>query len=324
MRENLLNELEINEYEYKYALPSTIFEELVRLKEEGTIKAVHLPVTFSYLFFTGYMYRFAKYNKMMVSATEIKEILGFTSTNKSFDYLIKKDGVLDTKGYTENTSDFPIDYSYTDNGLEIPTISSLPKEDAKMYRDLMNVPKRFAVKKPLYGFECDSNDLEMDLQGTFFDSKMTILLDIRVFDYCMKNDELGVNAFYIYAYLQHMNNFYNGYDASHIRLADELGLSKGTIQKYRDAMRSYNMIYLVHNMEYFHPQMNSDKMKVSSNHINDFELFTREPQEYNKFKRIGEKKTGEANMNVVETEAFVEPIVMEQIKVEINIEELPY
>lgn len=308
---NLIEKLQVTgKHEYFYAMDNKLFNMLLEMKEEKVIKSTHIPFVYSYLFITGYMHRYGKYNVYLPRTGEIKELLGFAHNNKAIDYLIKKDGVLDAYDLTETTTNFTLGYEFTDyKEFKLITLSDFNELDVAEFRKVHGITNRQTIKIPK-GYDFDNNE-------------NTTLCDIRVFEFCMKNDDLGVNAFYLYSYLKHMNFKFKGYDATHIRIASELGLSKNTIQKYRDAMRSYNMIYLSHNMEYYHPNMDKKLIKASTNYINEYGLFTLSKQDYNKFLKKEQKVKGVYNMDLSKR-IVAEKIVHYPIKIDIALEDLPF
>lgn len=310
MRElNLIEKLQVTDAkEYYFAMDNELFNTLLEMKEENVIKSTHIPFVYSYLFITGYMYKYGKYNNYMMKTSDVKELLGFAHNNKAIDYLIKKNGVLDSYDLTETTTDITVGYELDELGsVNLITLSQFPSDIIAQFRVEYGITNRQTIKIPKsYDFDHIEN---------------TTLCDIRVFEFCMRNDELGINAFYLYSYLKHMNFKFKGYDANHIRLAKELGLSKNTIQKYRDAMRKYNMIYLSHNMEVFHPNMKD--AKVSTNYINKFEQFSNVGMEYNKFLKSSEKDGNKFNLDLSKR-IVAEKIKVNSFKVEIALEDLPF
>jgi len=314
---NLIDKLKVeNKYQFNVALPNELFTLLNEWKEDDEITSTHIPFVYSYLYFITYMYRYGKYSNWCPSVEEIKEVLGVSKISKHHNYIIKKNGVLDTKNLTLTTNNLSIGYTWFDESvnnkekLDRVKVETLNDSgiDIKQFKEFHSITNRYTIKLPKFAYYRDVNeynDKHINCDGTFYESENTTMLDIRVFNFCMSKDDLGCTAFYLYAYLKHKNDLFGGYDASHIRLANELGLSDATIKKYRDALRSYNMVYLKHNMEYFSPTMDNDKRKVSTNITNNFEIFNSEPMEFNKFKRVKDK-TSQYDSNLDYTEQFKE------------------
>lgn len=316
------------EKESKLALPNELYSTMLEWKKEKKIKANQIPFVWSYLYLQTYLYRYAKYNEYVPSTSEIKQMLGYGAGSSSIEYIIKKDGVLDNEGWTESTDDFPVRVMWEDEDgdkTDRPIIITL-KEESKGFHEsldgdieaikkligaesyeahwkkIKNVNNKQKIKYPVFAFQRDLNPEYIDFDGTFYESANTTIIDIRVFEFCMSHEDLGCTGFYLYCYLKHKNDLHKGgYDASHKRLADELGLSAKTIQTYRDALRSHNMMLLKHNMDYYHPQMKKEDKKVSTNITYGFEQFKDDPIEYIKFNdKEKRKQLGlEENINKV-------------------------
>lgn len=339
--------------ESKLAMPNELFTKLLELKEDKTIKSNHAPFIYSYLYLNAYLYRYSIYETYVPSTSDIKEMLGMSKGTKTVDYIIKKDGLLDKLGLTYSTKDYPIHTMWVDedgNKLERPQFNMLKEESNKInelfhgdldeiqvafgaksyelaYRKKHNLLNNQYCKLPVFAFYRDVDDFfetetidYLSVDGTFYESNNTTIIPFEVFQFCMENEDLGVTAFYIYAYLKHKGDLHqNGYDASHKRLSKELGLSEKTIQTYRNAMRSHNMIHLKHNMTHYSP--NVEDRKVSTNIVQPPVKFTLEQVEYNKFNNKGGKS------KVVECEIDDLLAGNDRFKtkiIEFNIDDLPY
>lgn len=291
------------EYESKVFLPNNLFEKFLDLKNRKLITSSHIPYAFSYLYYQTWLYSYAKYDKYIPTMEEIKEDLGYSKTNKRINYITIKDGLLDQIGLTETTRDFPIGFDLVKikygYDKEIYTINDTMSEDwmVEDYFNRRNVNINTTCKKPLFLFH---KDIQEHFDGTLNDTDNTTMIEIQIFDFCMAKEDLGVNAFYIYCYLKYKNDKHKeGYDASHKRIANELGLTASTVQKYRDKLRSYNLIELVHNMPKYTP-IKEDR-KVSTNVINDINYFSEDKLEYTKFhEQNGKKEIDKSRENHME------------------------
>lgn len=316
------------EKESKLALPNELYTTIKQWKEDKKIKANQISFIWSYLYLQTYLYRYAKYAEYVPSVSEIKQMLGYAARSSSIEYIIKKDGLLDAEGWTESTDDFPVRIMWVDKDgdkTDRPIIITL-KEESKGFHESLDgdvetikqvlgtksyeihwkkvhyVNNKQKIKYPVFAFQRDLNPEYIDYDGTFYESANTTIIDIRIFEFCMSHEDLGCTGFYLYCYLKHKNDLHKGgYDASHKRLAEELGLSPKTIQTYRDALRSHRMMLLKHNMNSYHPSMKKESKKVSTNITYSFEQFKDNHIEYVKFgdEKKREKLELEHNVNKV-------------------------
>lgn len=335
------------EKESKLALPNELYSTMLQWKEDKKIKANHIPFAWSYLYLQTYLYRYAKYEEYVPSTSNIKQMLGYGAEYSAIDYIIKKDGVLDSEGWTESTDDFPVRVMWVDEDrdkTDRPIIITL-KEESKGFHEsldcdteaikkligsetfeahwkkIKNVNNKQKIKYPVFAFQRDLNPQYIDFDGTFYESANTTIIDIRVFEFCMSHEDLGCTGFYLYCYLKHKNDLHKGgYDASHKRLAEELGLSAKTIQTYRDALRSHDMMLLKHNMDSYHPDMKKEDRKVSTNITYGYEKFSDEPIEYIKFNDKEKRKSESLNENI--NKILDNGVNYNPIK--INLSELPF
>lgn len=267
---NILKGITINHYEKLIPIPNDIFLTLRELEEFEILKSIHIPFTFSYLYLIAYMYKYAKYSELALSNSDIKEILQANRNTQGYNYILKKGSVLDINGITETVNEVPIGYNVSD--FEAFYIFTGQDEllTTTFYKS-KGLNKRYSIKKPLYFME-----------NGLFKIENTTLIDVRVFDFCMRKDDLGVIGFYLYCYLHYKNTqFEEGYTAGIYRLAEELKLSTGTIDNYRKVLRKYNMIKVVVND--FISQSNNNSY---TNVTNDYKYFTENHINYKKLKHL--------------------------------------
>lgn len=287
------------EHERYIAIPNSLFTKLLTLTKFKKLKSQHVGFTFSYIYLQTYLFRYTKYDTYVPTKGEIKQLLGYSATNKTVDHIIKRNGLLDDESITVTSNDFPIINEWRDGDLEFTYISDLYSHEE--FRNDRKFGLSQSYKVPIFGLYANTdnyfNDESNPYDGTFYPfddgiSEPYTLIDFEVFAYMMSNKELGVNAFYLYCYILYKNDLHTaGYNATHTRLAEETGLSSKSIQRYRDVMRSYNILKLEHNMDYFvHGLEDITKRKASSNYANDYKSFTYEPIEYNKQTKIGYKE----------------------------------
>lgn len=309
--EEIVKLLQYNEKETNLYMPNEIFENL-----QNNIKnAPHIGFAYSYLYLTQWLYRHAKYFNVptVIDNTKIKEVLGYSSTTKTLNYLIKKDGLLDEIGLLETTRNYPISWEWS-KGEDLEFLMS--SEYGEFSDHLPSVPKRFFLKKPLKGFDrvAETEDGEgEDILGVFYSVENTHNIPFETFVYCMSNKDIGCTGFYLYCYLSHRNDIHvGGVDVSLINLAEETGISYASLNRALGALKSYNLVSFRHNQEFFAIGMIDKKSNtyITNQHYD----FGNTPTP---FKRIPIMKKKDYFEMLKESEA---PIV----KIDFNLDELPF
>src|SRR5699024_7031819 len=267
----------------KHYMPNEIFKDLQANIETST----HIAFAYSYYYLISWLYRNVKYGEPLsieINTKTLKKLLGYNQNYKPINYIIKKNGVLDQLNYTKNDWNFPIEWYSEDNKPEFIKFS-----DTDEYMNNETYKNRridYEIKYPIKHFFRNTEDTEKT--GVFYDVSNTHLVQFEVFMQCMASKELGVLGFYLYSFLKYKNQQHKeGYDASKARLAKETGISERAITKYLSALRSYNMINVIHNQEYFILGSNPQDFKASTIKVNEREKFTRHPIDY---KKLGVKK----------------------------------
>lgn len=272
----LKNKLHVQESEQMVNMPNEIFEQLkVIAGGKNDKKGSHIAFAYSYVYFYTYMYRYSKYYYIAPTTEDVKQLLGYSATNKTMNYLIKKNGLLEQLGLLETTTDYPV-LSYFDDDKYI-RFELLSEQDDEYI--VKNLTKRhsnnYLIKRPLFGF---NRVIEGEIDnGTFLDAHNTTIIDFNVFLFCMTNKELGTIAFYLYGYLKMQSyHFYGDFKATSKRIARETGLGEQTIVRYEKSMREYNMVELKHNMDYISIKIDPSEREASTHITKPFEQFTYE------------------------------------------------
>ncbi|QTB24550.1 helix-turn-helix domain-containing protein [Lysinibacillus sphaericus] len=316
----------LQQYNLSVAMPNELFTQLLQMKEDGELKPVHIGFTYSYIYLQTYMYRYSTYDAYVPSKGEIKELLTYNPTEQLTDYIIKKNGLLEQKDILTTTNEFPVISEMEDDGFgnRVPKITTIHEfcnenqhETVDEWRNRMGITRRVDCKYPVFGFERYAEEDEQGVyyeDGTFFDISNSTLIDMDAFLFCMSTDGIGVNGFYVYAYLlDKSNKFNNVFKATYKRIATETGLSEKTIQRVMDALRSHNLITTIHNNEYFSFAISKDKRIPSIHEVNMSADFSANKIEYKKLKFVSNKEHNKLMENT-----FTSHLI------EINIEDLPY
>lgn len=241
-------------------IPNEIFMDL----QQNIVSSQHLAFAYSYHFLICYLYRYCKFidnHNNKVTQSEIKRILGYSPNNKVIDYIIKKGGVLDEKGYTQTTTDYPITWGIDEyKHISFLCISAYKRnyESPSILND-----RNFKIKSPTKGFYRTKESQELDiLDGTFYDTSFTHFLSYETFRKIVDNPQLGTMAFYIFGYLKHKNDLFPmGYQASLNRLSDELRVSARTLSKYLKLLAKNHFVKIDHKI--FNLHFTEDEMEAN-------------------------------------------------------------
>lgn len=277
--EQILEVVNFHDEQNTHFIPNNIFEDL----QSNIKKSPHIAFAYGYYYLISWLYRNATYSTQQIDVKVIKELLGYSPTNKTMDYLIKNNGLLDEMGYTETTTNFPVSWLLDEyNSPQFTLINDVDDEMKREYRKGKN--NRFSVKYPVRHFHVDEEDCEDEmLTGVFSDVSNTHQIDFEVFVHCMSIKELGTTAFYLYAYLKNKNQIFGeGYDVPLHTLSEVAKIPYQSLVNYLDVMRKYNLITVIHNQEYFSVAMEEELRKANTYITNDSNRFTFAPQFYKK------------------------------------------
>ena len=284
--------LEIDGKESPVFMPNEIFEDL----QAYTIDSSHVAYAYSYMYLTHFLYRNCKYFnvKTLLDGNIIKQILGYSKSNRTMNYITKKGGLLDDIGYTTATKNYPISWQFKKESGEDLEFIMYEEIGAEV---LLPIPKMFFLKYPIKALEdrfiekttyTDDGEREVEeyeLRGTYFDVEQTHSVDFYVFMYCMSKKKLGVIAFYLYSWIKHRNDiFEGGYDVPMTKLSEETGINRRSLIKYMDLLKGYRMISFQHNQEYFVLAAKREDRKATTYMTNDVDFFLDEPEGYKKMR----------------------------------------
>ena len=270
--------LHYNNKESKIFMPNEIFDDLQKEIEDGT----HISFSYSYIYLCTWLYRHAKhFNPSIYDNNIIKQILGYDKSNRTLNYLIKKNGLLDEIGYLESVRDFPISWELVDGEISFDMYSDYPEFPAKM-------SNRFFLKKPVFAFErVDLDDSDYIMEGTFYNITNTHMIPFEVFLFCMSKKELGVSAFYLYSYLQHKcDTNYGKYTVSLHSISEQVKMSLTTTKKYISLLKGYKMVDFFHNQEYFVAGANKEDRKPNTYITRKPSQFSSERVDYKRIKML--------------------------------------
>jgi hypothetical protein len=305
-REELIKLLQFDEdtgYESKLFMPNEMFEDLI--KNSKIKNPPHIAFSYSYIYLSTWLYRYSKHlsKEGLIINSMIKEILGYNKGFKGLDYLIKKNGVLDEMNYTWTVKNIPTFVYYkheVGSQIEFDMLFDLDDEDKEDFFRLNNISRKYYIKFPVKAFyrnwedeeqrEIYENSVDQE-DGTFYFIKNTHLIPFEAFLFCMSNEKLGCEAFYLYSYLQYKNQIFDGgYDISIENLALETGFNVRTLKNYLHLLKGYKMIQCKHNQDYFALGLKKEHRKANTYITNDFDLFFDELTTYEKIKVMPRKE----------------------------------
>ncbi|WJJ55246.1 hypothetical protein QB910_000002 [Dabrowskivirus KKP3916] len=229
-------------------IPNEIFEDLKKIIDKG----VNIAFAYSYYYLITYLYRYSKYVEKRFTQPLLKELLGFSPTNKKIDYIIKKDGVLDTIGYTRTVKDYPVSYHLDDDKIPNFTLLSEWKVSHPEYAITQPEERNFRIKYPVKAFYrnemAEYNDY---FNGTFFEARNTHGIEIKTFLDMMDSDtehELKCIGFYLYGFLCSRIGQYGGdwTAISKQQLVIDTRLSNWTIDTYIRRLQKRGFITVTH------------------------------------------------------------------------------
>lgn len=256
-----------NRYQNKHFIPNEMFNDILELK----LKPSHTAFIYSYYYLISWLYRHAKYGELPINNSFIKEILGYSANNKPINYIMKEGGLLDSKGYTLSTKNYPVKIhgSYSDNAPKFTLVEDLSQGGrGKLFK---RINRNFKAKYPIKHMHKYTDDLEEGmLTGVYYDPSNTHQINFEVFAFCMSNWDIGTTGFYIYSYLKSKcQQFKGGYQVSYLYLSEQLGIPYSTLAKYLDILRGYNMVIGIQNQEYYVEGMGQEDREANDYIVNE-------------------------------------------------------
>src|SRR5690606_17389216 len=113
---------------------------------------------------------------------------------------IKKNGLLDAKGYTASTKNYPISWSFDQSkeGVSFTMIKSLDSE----FQVLVNKfeSENYQVKCPLISVGTEEED------GLYWNTDNTHFMSLSLFETCMSHPKLQCAGFYMCGILKYLGD----------------------------------------------------------------------------------------------------------------------
>lgn len=293
--DEISNVLEIDGKESPVFMPNELFSEL----QNYMVDSSHIAYAYSHMYLTHFLYRNCKYFnvKTLLDNNILKQILGYSKSNSTMNYITQKDkGLLDANGFTNSIKDYPISWTYeavSGEDLSFTMYSAM----GDMKDVLLSIPRMFFLKSPVLALAGKREITrttytdgvkkveEVEVQGTFFDFEQTTQVNFDIFMFCMDKKDLGVIAFYLYSWLKHMNDTHDdGYDVPLTKLSEETGINRRTLNQYMDLLKGYRMITFRHNQEYFSWTIDEKERKANTYFTQSSDSFSKVYKPYAKMK----------------------------------------
>ncbi|MED1803067.1 hypothetical protein ABEZ21_23940 [Brevibacillus porteri] len=269
-RSELEERLHVDERE-KIFLPNSIFQELKNAMtgNEKNRSSKHIPFAYAYVFLISYLWRYAKFGLQNgdydYTEDELKRLLTVSGSNKNMNYITKKNGVLEQIGYIRKVSDYPIVPHFSNkvgnsyeafNNLEFTMLSDL---DGYMKESIgKDNLKNRKVNFPVRGYYgCKEHEEENYTDGYLFEiheinnetAKGTHEVNIETFLFCMSNDGIGLEGFYIYQYLKYQS--FNGdrfWNCAQKDFESNFGIDTDMVKSRLKTLEEHRMIVNTHEM----------------------------------------------------------------------------
>lgn len=220
-------------------LNNSIFEDIRSMSLKN---GNHMAFTYAYYGVISYLYRYCLWiEDKPITQADIKDMIGYNRTYKPIDYIVKKNGILDSYGYTETTRDIPVKWWLDDdNDVMFNYVSDYNDEYIK---DVFKIPSRYTIKYPIKAFHIDNESYkDGDVNGTFYILDNTHSFDVNVMKKFLNNKQLGLNAFYLYQYLKMKCGQFDVYSDTLDNISSKLGLSERTIKEYSYKLEELGVI----------------------------------------------------------------------------------
>lgn len=246
--------LAYDSHHQKYVgIPNDIFQILSEDKKLKEVKAPHVAYAYTYIYLTAWLYKYGKYSLdfEVFDASVLKKIIGLSEIEKRYDYIFKKNGVLDRLKITKtvNFKEAAVEYLWEDGFFcgFVTYKEWLASKDPKDLQELKDFglvlnPKHRQIKYPIFGLDKRIVN-EEEIEGTFYEWGNSHAVPMEVFIECMTNEKLGAVAFYIYAYLYSRCGMNNGaVEVSLEKMKFITGLRHTTINTALHNLKAFNLI----------------------------------------------------------------------------------
>lgn len=236
-------------------MPNGVFRDLSSsIKSKNNTNIQQASFAYAYLVIIAFLYKYAHFvdfdNGTYIQNADIKELLGYSKSTKTVDYLIKKGGILDDIGLTSTTKDYPVRFTSSPNekinGIplrEFVTIRDIDEDDFMFSLAKKIVKNRnYEVKEPTFLFEYNGDN------GTLYEYSNTHRVTIKEVMEFIEDDTLDNIDFSIYCYIKSKAKNYKN-NTRQIPLAtivSELGVGKDAFYNHTKILKDKLLIDVIH------------------------------------------------------------------------------
>ena len=243
--------LSFDDKENYLLVPNEVIE-ILKESELKDARGEHIAVAYSYLYLTTWMYRYAKYseiNLLYTTTKGLKNILGLSPTSVSYNYIIKKNGLLDELGLTrtESFTEAPVQWEFSHDDKEFIDFTLFNELSDDLQKTMCggHSVKRRQIKYPVLALESITPyDDDFESSGAFFGGgkERTHRISFEAFMKCVTTEDLGVIGFYLYSFIRSRYGNGKNVQISIKGIVRESGLAETTVVKYLKLLREYELI----------------------------------------------------------------------------------
>lgn len=236
-------------------IPNDIFRTLSKniKNKSGNTNIKQTSFAYAYIICVSFLYKYAQFvdinNKTYIQNTDLKQILGYSKTTKSVDYIIKKDGVLEKIGLLKTVKDYPVSVMYGDEYSnfkirEFITLSMMDKSHPT-YKIIKNIVKNknYEVKEPVFMFEYNGG------AGSLYDYSNTHRVTIKEFIKLIcdeKLDNIDLMLYFFFKSKCYNLNKKNTKSIPLLQITSDIGIGKESFYHHLKIIKDKGMLAVNH------------------------------------------------------------------------------
>lgn len=237
-------------------IPNDIFRTLSKniKNKSGNTNIKQSSFAYAYIICVSFLYKYAQFvdinNKTYIQNTDLKQILGYSKTTKSVDYIIKKDGVLEKIGLLKTIKDYPVSVMYGEDEYnnfkirEFITLSMMDKSHPT-YKIIKNIVKNknYEVKEPVFMFKYNGG------AGSLYDYSNTHRVTIKEFIKFIcdeKLDNIDLMLYFFFKSKCYNLNKKNTKSISLLQITSDIGIGKESFYYHLKTIKDKGMLEVNH------------------------------------------------------------------------------